>query len=89
MTAFDDFLTNHPKIRHVELVLVDPNGIACGKWAPASILRKAFADGVDFPLSPHALDVWGNKVEDTGLHISSGDMDGFRVAAPHTLSPVP
>jgi glutamine synthetase len=40
-------------------------------------------------LSLHGLDVWGNEVEDTGLHISSGDLDGFCVAVPHTLSAVP
>ena len=89
MTALDDFLQNHPNVENVELVLVDPNGIARGKWAPVSTLKKAFAEGVNFPLSLHALDVWGNEVEETGLHISSGDRDGFCRAVPSSLSAVP
>lgn len=89
MTALDHFLANHPNVEHVELVLVDPCGVVRGKWAPVSTLKKAFFDGVNFPLSLHALDVWGNEVEETGLHISSGDLDGFCIAVPHTLSPVP
>jgi len=83
------FLSTHPKVEFVELVLTDPNGIARGKWAPVSALKKAFAEGVNFPLSLHGLDVWGNEVDQTGLHISSGDLDGFCVAVPQTLSVVP
>lgn len=89
MTVLDEFLNTHPSLEHVELVLVDPNGITRGKWAPATTLKKAFGAGVNFPLSLHGLDVWGNEVEETGLHISSGDLDGFCVAVPTTLSAVP
>lgn len=89
VTLLDDFLSRHPKLENVELVLVDPSGVARGKWAPAATLKKAFSEGVNFPLSLHGLDVWGNEVEATGLHISSGDLDGFCVAVPHTLSAVP
>lgn len=89
VTVLDDFLKNHPSIESVELVLVDPSGIARGKWAPVSTLKKAFAEGVNFPLSLHALDVWGNEVEETGLHISSGDRDGFCRAVFSSLSAVP
>ncbi|MEP1209103.1 MAG: glutamine synthetase family protein [Rhizobiaceae bacterium] len=89
MALLEDFLKNHPNVDYVELVLVDPNGIVRGKWAPVASLKKAFSDGVNFPLSLHGLDVWGNEVEDTGLHISSGDLDGFCMAVPHTLSAVP
>lgn len=84
-----EFHETHPNITHVELVLVDPSGIARGKWAPVETLDKAFGEGVNFPLSLHGLDVWGNEVADTGLHISSGDLDGFCTAVPHTLSAVP
>lgn len=85
----DAFLRAHPHVTHVELVLVDPSGVARGKWAPVATLKKAFAEGVNFPLSLHGLDVWGNEVPDTGLHISSGDLDGFCVAVPETLTAVP
>lgn len=83
------FLTANPQVKNVELVLTDPSGIARGKWAPVNTLNKAFGDGVNFPLSLHGLDVWGNEVPQTGLHISSGDLDGFCRAVPHSLSPVP
>ncbi len=75
MSILQDFLIAHPKVENVELVLIDPCGIARGKWAPVSALKKAFSDGVNFPLSLHGLDVWGNEVSDTNLHISSGDLD--------------
>lgn len=83
------FLDANPGVETVELVLTDPNGIARGKWAPAATLKKAFAEGVNFPLSLHGLDVWGNEVDATGLHISSGDLDGFCKAVPSSLSCVP
>lgn len=83
------FLDNHPDIANVELILTDPSGVTRGKWAPVTTLKKAFGEGVNFPLSLHGLDVWGNEVPDTGLHISSGDLDGFCKAVPGSLSAVP
>lgn len=84
-----DFLAAHPGIRQVEYVVTDPNGVARGKWGPVDSLEKAFSGGINFPLSIHGLDIWGNEVEETGLHISSGDRDGFFRAVPETLSAVP
>ncbi|MEL7273687.1 MAG: glutamine synthetase family protein [Pseudomonadota bacterium] len=89
MPDLKSFLTAHPNITHVELVLVDPSGIVRGKWAPVETLEKVFAEGVNFPLSLHGLDIWGNEVPATGLHIESGDLDGFCKAVPHTLTGVP
>lgn len=90
MTAvLETFLSDHPSVRNVELVLIDPSGIARGKWAPVATLKKAFGEGVNFPLSLHGLDVWGNEVPSTGLHIESGDLDGFCRAVPSSLSAVP
>ena len=83
------FLRDHPELETLELVVVDPNGVVRGKWAPVEALEKAFAPGVNFPLSLHGLDVWGNEVEETGLHISSGDRDGFFRAVPSSLGAVP
>ncbi|MEL6948473.1 MAG: glutamine synthetase, partial [Pseudomonadota bacterium] len=42
-----------------------------------------------FPLSLHGLDVWGNEVSETGLHIESGDLDGFNRGVEGTLVAVP
>ncbi len=85
----EQFLGKNSDIVAVELMLVDPNGIIRGKWAPVATLKKAFGDGVNFPLSLHGCDIWGREVAATGLHIESGDRDGFCRAVPHTLARVP
>ena len=84
-----EFLAKNPEIQNVELMLVDPNGIMRGKWAPVTTLAKTFSEGVNFPLSLHGCDIWGREVPNTGLHIESGDRDGFCRAVPHTLALVP
>lgn len=83
------FLAEHPDIEAVEFLLVDPNGIIRGKWAPGDSLKKAFQEGVNFPMSLHGLDVWGREVEETGLHIETGDKDGYCRATRGSLSIVP
>jgi glutamine synthetase len=88
-SVLNNFLADHPTVENVEFVVVDPSGVTRGKWAPVSSLKKAFSTGINFPLSLHGLDVWGNEVPDTGLHISSGDKDGFGVAVESSLSAVP
>ena len=86
---YDAFLAAHPDLEAVEFLLVDPNGIIRGKWAPADSLEKAFQEGVNFPMSLHGLDVWGREVTETGLHIESGDRDGYCRATRGSLSIVP
>ena len=86
---YDAFVAAHTDLRAVEFLIVDPNGILRGKWAPADALKKAYAEGVNFPLSIHGLDVWGREVPATNLHIESGDRDGFFRAVPGALLPVP
>ncbi len=83
------FLSDNADIASIECMLVDPNGIIRGKWAPVSTLAKAFGDGINFPLSLHGCDIWGREVAETGLHIESGDRDGFCRAVPQTLARVP
>lgn len=89
ISEYDAFITANPNLQAVEFLLVDPNGVLRGKWAPADALKKAFTDGVNFPMSLHGLDCWGREVVETGLHIESGDRDGFFRAVPGTLSTVP
>jgi hypothetical protein len=83
------FMAANPDLQAVEFLLVDPNGVMRGKWAPADSLKKAFQEGVNFPMSIHGLDIWGREVAETGLHIETGDRDGFFRAVPGTLSRVP
>ena len=79
----------NPDLQAVEFLLVDPNGVMRGKWAPADSLKKAFKEGVNFPMSIHGLDIWGREVAETGIHIETGDRDGYFRAVPGTLSMVP
>lgn len=89
MAEYEAFMAENPDIQAVEFLLVDPNGVMRGKWAPADALKKAFEEGVNFPMSIHGLDIWGREVTETGLHIESGDRDGFCRAVPGTLTRVP
>jgi len=86
---YEAFVAEHPDIEAVEFLIVDPNGIVRGKWGPGDALKKAFQDGVNFPLSLHGLDVWGREVSETGLHIESGDRDGYCRATRGSLAIVP
>jgi len=86
---YNAFVARHPDIEAVEFLLVDPNGVMRGKWAPGDALKKAFQEGVNFPMSLHGLDVWGREVSETGLHIETGDKDGYCRATRGSLSIVP
>jgi glutamine synthetase len=86
---YTEFITEHPDIEAVEFLIVDPNGVVRGKWGPADSLKKAYQDGVAFPMSLHGLDTWGREVVATGLHIEDGDRDGFNRATRGSLALVP
>jgi len=73
----------------VEVLLPDTSGILRGKWLPGASLDKVMQDGVAMPMSMFGLDVWGREVEETGIHIETGDRDGLCRAVPGTLVPVP
>lgn len=90
--ATDDvarFLKAHPDVEGVEYLVTDSNGLLRGKWAPPQSLAKAVDPGINLPLSIFGLDVWGREVRDTGLHIESGDRDGFCRMVPGSLRVVP
>jgi len=88
--AGDDSLATLPDgIDVVEVLLPDTNGILRGKWLPGASLEKVLKDGVAMPLSMFGLDVWGREVEETGIHIETGDKDGLCKTVPGTLKPVP
>jgi glutamine synthetase len=86
---YTEFIAKNPDLEAVEFLIVDPNGVVRGKWGPADSLKKAFQEGVAFPMSLHGLDVWGREVLETGLHIEDGDRDGFNRATRGSLSLVP
>lgn len=87
--AAEEFLRANPDIDTLEIVLPDTNGVLRGKWLPGSALPKVFSSGVAFPFSLFGLDVWGREVEETGLHIETGDQDGLCWPVLDTLQLVP
>ncbi|MCE1237951.1 MAG: glutamine synthetase family protein [Hyphomicrobiales bacterium] len=88
-SELERFLAAHPDLEAVEYLITDSNGVLRGKWGPAESLKKAYSDGVNFPVSMYGLDVWGREVMETGLHVETGDRDGFCKAVPGSLRIVP
>ncbi|MGJ4857759.1 glutamine synthetase family protein [Labrys sp. La1] len=82
-------LPSAPQVDVIEVLLPDTNGILRGKWLPGSAIDKVLKDGVAMPQSMFGLDVWGREVEETGIHIETGDKDGLCRPVPGTLKPVP
>ncbi|MAB00193.1 MAG: glutamine synthetase [Stappia sp.] len=83
------FEERHGDLDTLEVILPDSNGVLRGKWLPGSALRKVFENGVALPFSLFGLDVWGREVEETGMHIETGDKDGVCWPVPGTLNLVP
>lgn len=88
-SELDRFFAAHPNVEAVEYLITDSNGVLRGKWGPVESLKKAFGDGINFPVSMFGLDVWGREVMETGLHVETGDSDGFSRAVPGSLRIVP
>lgn len=88
LTAGEQFYRDHPEIESVDLLVSDLNGVMRGKWAPAEALKKVNKPGVNLPMSVFGFDIWGREVEATGLHIDSGDLDGYCVAIENRIAPM-
>ena len=83
------FLSTHPDVQFVELLLPDTNGVFRGKWIPAASLPRIYENGIALAKSTFSLDVWGRDVLNTGLDIAAGDPDGLCFPIPGTLTSVP
>lgn len=83
------FLVANPDIESVDLLIGDVNGIMRGKWAPSEAIAKVMTPGINLPLSIFGLDIWGREVESTGLHIETGDVDGYCRAIPGRINRAP
>lgn len=83
------FLSRHPGLETVDLLLPDINGILRGKRIGSGALSKVFEQGVCFPPSLFAADITGETAEDTGLGFSIGDLDLVCRPVPDSLRPVP
>ena len=89
LVAGTNFLEKNPDIESVDLLISDINGMMRGKWAPAEAIKKINDPGINLPMSLFGLDVWGREVEATGLHIDTGDLDGFCYAIDGRISRAP
>ncbi len=78
------FLSEHPEVQFVDLLIADMNGVVRGKRIDRSNLLKVYDKGINLPASLFALDIQGTTVESSGLGLDIGDAD--RVA---TRSPAP
>jgi glutamine synthetase len=83
------FLTAHPQLRGVQLLLTDPCGVARGKIIDRAELDALYAHGRNVAGSILGLDITGEDVEATGLVWSSGDADLLCRPVAGTLLPTP
>lgn len=85
----EKFLAENPDIESVDFLIPDINGVMRGKWGPTEALNKACYPGINMPLSIFGLDIWGREVESTGIHIETGDIDGYCRAIPGRINKAP
>ncbi|MEQ8307827.1 MAG: glutamine synthetase family protein [Hoeflea sp.] len=83
------FLAENPEIESVDFLIPDINGVMRGKWGPAEALEKIGHPGINMPLSIFGLDIWGREVESTGIHIETGDIDGYCRGVPGRINRAP
>jgi glutamine synthetase len=95
MPQFADFeqartwLSRHPQVRYVDLLLPDQMGIPRGKRVTVDELETVHRTGLLLPASMFALDVLGGTVQSTGLGFDEGDADRICLPLPDSLVPVP
>jgi glutamine synthetase len=83
------FLADNPDIESVDFLIPDINGVMRGKWGQTEALAKVGYPGINMPLSIFGLDIWGREVEATGIHIETGDIDGYCRAIPGRINRAP
>jgi glutamine synthetase len=95
MPQFADFeqarawLSRHPQVRFVDLLLADQMGIPRGKRVTVAELEGMHSNGLLLPASMFALDVLGGTIQATGLGFDEGDADRVCLPIPGTLVLVP
>lgn len=86
--SFFDTLSACGAVERIEAFLIDINGVARGKWVPASKAQQIATKGLPMPRSLYAQDIWGQDVEAAGLAFGTGDPDGNCFPVVHTVAPV-
>ncbi len=70
-----DFLEKHPQIQHIEVFIIDPNGIPRGKLLHRQEIMSMYHYGRPLPSTILGLTVQGDDVENNGLAWEVGDAD--------------
>lgn len=83
------FLSAHPHLSQIALILTDINGIARGKFLRPHELHALFLNGRPLPSSILSLNVLGEDVDTTGLVWEVADMDCLAKPIPHSLKLCP
>ena len=81
------YLRDNPRIRTIEVVLTDLNGVYRGKWLPVEAADKVLEGKFKIPLTAVSPDIWGRDVP--ALCDKTGDGDGICVPIEETLRPLP
>ena len=79
------FLSQHPEIQAIDLLITDINGVIRGKRIEVDALDKVYSDGVFMPASLFSLDIRGITVEECGLGMDIGEPDKLCQAIPGSL----
>jgi glutamine synthetase len=82
------FLSAHPEIEALDIILHDANGIGRGKIIRRHELLSFFNSGRHLPISILGLDICGEDVHETGLIWDQGDGDLRAWPIPGTLKPL-
>jgi len=86
---YRQFLSDHPEVDQIELLLPDNNGVLRGKRVPADKLPDVTENGILLPGSTFALDFAGNCIDETGLVWDEGDSDRPCLPVAGSLSVIP
>lgn len=83
------FLAANPKVRSIELFLIDANGVPRGKLLHRDELLAIYDNGRPLPSSILALTLQGEDVESTGLVWDVADADCWTYPLPGSLTVQP
>lgn len=82
------FLSAHPDIEAIDIVLIDANGVGRGKIIRREELLGFYEGGRHLPTSVLGLDIMGEDVPEAGLLWDGGDGDQRAWPVPGTLTPL-
>lgn len=72
-----DWLCEYFEVKIICVVVVDLNGMVCGKCVLVCFVDKILIEGMKFLFLVLNMDIWGEDVEDSLLVFQFGDFDGL------------